>query len=309
MADEEKNDAVAAADALATVMDEELGVNSEFVDDTSDKAADTDTKTDDAATADTDVEKVADAKPGDTKTDTPQVDDSLLERAVKAGIPLAKAKGFTSENLEAAVEALESAKPETKADAEEKKEAEKVTFDDLLDEGFDPRLVERLNKVAGRIEQLEQEKSQLKQNLEQLSQRSSSQAEQDAIADFDGRISALGEDFKEVFGEGSLTKLDRGSTPHKLRTEVLEEMGSMAAGYQAVNKPVPDIDTLFKRAVFNVTGKTPTAQAAPKEDPIPGKLAAQAGKTVGRPASTTKQNTPAGELSQSLRELEDALGR
>lgn len=299
------DEAVEAADALSAVMEEELGVNTEF-------SAEEESGEKDTPTTDEAVETPADdtvSGKAEEKTEAPQVDDSLLERAVKAGIPLAKAKGFTSENLEAAVDALEAARPSTKpADddqAGEKKEVEKVSFDDLKEEGFDERLVDRLNKIAQRQEQLEAENSTLKQELSQRGSADTQANEARALADFDGRIGSLGEDFKEVFGDGGFNSVN-GSALEQ-RQAVLAEMGAMAEGYKATGRQLPDIQKLFERAVYNVTGKVPSQKAA--EDPIPGKLAAQAKRVVGKPSSTTKQNTVAGELNQALGDLENALGR
>jgi hypothetical protein len=299
--DAKTDEALTAANELSEVMHEELGTGPDA--EVEDAGA-----AEDKVEAQASAETVVDEKSDEKKTEIPQVDDSLLERAVKVGIPLSKAKGFTSENLEAAVQAAEAVKTAPAVAAAEEDEKPE-NFDDLKEDGFDERLIGRLNKMAGRLQDLAAENKSLKESHAQLAATSSGQSTERAEKFFDGQISSLGEDFEPIFGKGGFGSLERGSEVFKQRAAVLEEVGALAAGYKAVNKPVPNIDTLFSRAVFNVTGKTASPKAAVVEDPIPGKLKAQATKTVGRPASTNKQNTPAGELNQALQQLEESLGR
>jgi hypothetical protein len=244
-----------------------------------------------------------DVKSDPSKDDgTPKVDDSLLERAVKAGFTLADARAFSSgKDLEKAVAALEAAKrtdagnltPAKETSAA--KESEKLMFDDLLEEGFDPRMIERLNKIGSRLEQLEAENLQLRQTA----------GSDRAFEDFDRRIGALGDEFFGIFGTGQTLSLDQSGAEFKQRAAVISEMAAMREGYRATGKQAPPIETLFARAVYNVTGQTVTARS---NTDVAAALRKRAGASIGLPGGgNQKPATKAAVAKQSVRELSRIL--
>lgn len=301
MADEEKTDpALEAANELSEIINESHTVE------VPEEKAPVEEKS-----AEEKTEIKADEKPAEIKTEEKQVDDSLLERAVRAGIPLNRARAFKSaDDLETTVSAIETAKPTQTGDekpAEKPVEEFKVeNFDDLKDEGFDPRLVERLNKMGQTMKSLADENKALREESKAFGEKLGKQGSEKIEQEFNARFGKLGEDFSKDFGKGEWSKLDQNGVETKQRAAVVAEMAAMVTGYKSMNRDVPDQDTLFKRAVFNVTGRIPSEAA--KQDDIPDKLKAQAAKTVGKPAGTAKGNIAAGELNQALRELDEALG-
>jgi hypothetical protein len=302
MADEEKDQALEAANALSEIINE--GKSVEIVPE--EKPDEKDGK---AAEVKTEIK--AEDKPAENKTEEKQVDDSLLERAVRAGIPLNRARAFKSaDDLETTVSAIETAKPAEKSDvkpAEKPAEEFKVeNFDDLKDEGFDPRLIERLNKMAATQKSLADENKALREESKAFGEKLGRQGSDRVEQEFNARFDKLGDDFSKDFGKGEWSKLDQNGVETKQRAAVVAEMAAMVTGYQSMKRAIPDQETLFKRAVFNVTGRIPSEAA--KQDDIPDRLKAQAAKTVGKPAGTAKANTATGELNQALRELDEALG-
>lgn len=253
-------------------------------------------------------DKPADEEPGKT-TEEPQVDDSLLEKAVKAGIPLASAKTFSKVQLEASIAAVEAAKPAEKTveDIATEKEAEqakpeKITFDDLLEDGFDQRVVDRLNKMAETTQKLADENATLKKQVqesvkaaEQASRATAEAGRQKTMADLETRFDALGEDFG--FGKGKFADID--AKAHENRLAVMEEMATLVKGYQAAGKPVPTVEKLFNTAVFSVTQKPVTARTV--EDPVPEKLKKRAAAAIGQPGGGK-----ASEVSKAAKAYEGA---
>jgi len=145
----------------------------------------------------------------------------------------------------------------------------------------------------------------LRQEVETTVQQSAIEAGRKA---FDADIASLGDDFKEIFGEGSYNQELQSSNPSafKQRMAVLNNIVAIEKGYSDADRPSKD--KILKMAVFNVTGKMPGDKAKPDIDTMPDKLKAHAEKVVGKPSGSTKQNTVAGELSQAIKELDEALG-
>jgi hypothetical protein len=261
---------------------------------------------------DADEEKPAASKKDDSTV--PQVDDSLLERAVRAGMNLAKARSFSSpKDLELAVSVMEEAKPaETKPAQQASDDGGKTgetkkpgAFDELLEDGFDEKLVSRLNAMHTRLEELSAENKSLKDVVSESQKRASRDGAERAMSDFDARIGNLGGEFEAEFGKGSYGKLEKTSAAYQKRTAVLSEMASMAEGYKSTGRQVPSIEKLFERAVYSVTGKTVSAK--PAKD-IPAALQKRAEASIGKPGGgNTKPTQKSAVAMESARELSRLL--
>ena len=309
MADEEKtevvetDDALEAAEELSEALVENEGENIfEVEPEDDDKSADeTEEKTDET----TEEEKPAEETNSSEQTETPQVDDSLLERAVKAGIPMSMAKTADVADLTSHVESLEASSKDT--EAEEEKPYETGLDPEKYDEGVIAefkKVGDVIGKLQETLKEVRSENESLKGSVQQTMDQRQIEQERAGLQKFDKDIEGLGDDFKESLGEGSYAKLDKNSDAYKTRTEVLDHLASISKGY--TDETRPSFEKLFNMAVYNATGKLPSEQAA--VDTTPEKLAETAAKTVGKPGSSTKQNTAAGELNQLVRELDDELG-
>ena len=262
-------------------------------------------------------DKTADEEPGKT-TEEPQVDDSLLEKAVQARIPLAVAKTLTKVQLEASIAAVEAAKPAektvediaTEKEAEQAEKPEKIKFDDLLEDGFDKRVVDRLNKMAETTQKLAEENATLKKQVqdsvkaaEQAGRATAEAGRQKAMADLETRFDALSDDFG--FGKGKFADID--AKAHESRLAVMEEMATMVKGYQAAGKPIPKLEKLFSNAVFSVTNKQPVTAKAP--DPVPDKLKKRAAAAIGQPGGgKASEVSKAAKANEAARKLSQVLG-
>jgi hypothetical protein len=75
-------------------------------------------------------------------------------------------------------------------------------------------------------------------------------------------IDSLGDEFKELLGEGPGSKLDANSVQFKNREKIIEEMSDFVAARQSRGKPVPGQAEVFDRAVKVVFSDKANALAA-----------------------------------------------
>lgn len=189
----------------------------------------------------------------------------LLERAVKAGIPLKTAKKITDkESLSEMCEAFEA----KSSPAESKKESEKPNeevgddlesilseFPDFEEdaEEYDPKLISAIN-VLKKLATAQQATIK-KMNSEGAARSSQSWT--------DTKIEALGKDFAEALGVGQ-AKADE--TQKANRVSIEKKFNMLTKGYEASGEEV-DKDEVFNEAVTLVLGdvKTKTQSVARAE--------------------------------------------
>lgn len=305
-------------------------------------ADDKDTEGKEAADKDASEEKVdddkkskADDNSGQEEQKDAEIDDSLLQRAVDAGMPISQARSFGSKaDLETSVSFAESQNAshaktvennsDAKAAAEKKAvededevKVEKVNFDHLIEAGYDKDLVDTLNKTVGgltdKIEQLTKDVKAAKSDTAELKTSTESRDTDRALNDFDERIGKLPDEFKEVFGEGNFDGLLKTSKEYGQRSKVLGEMGALSAGYNVSKQPMPPIQTLLERAVYNVTGKTVTAKQSEKsekkkDEKVKDDLAKRAKSAIGKPSGgKVKDQTNAGKALQAAKQVSRVL--
>jgi len=212
----------------------------------------------------------------------------IIERAVAAGIPYADATALTPASLERVVSAREAAYEDQVAVNEPpaSKEPEKDLFADIpvLDkENFDPEVVDQIEamKEAMRSQYGSQQKelqefrdgnSQAQEAINQASLR-------ELEVWFDGQVNELGENFKDVLGEGKFMQLDRNSTQFAKRNEIADQMSIMHAGYQAQGIQPPAREDLFDTASRIVLRDKYTEV---REEVTKGKLAKQSTQHMKR---------------------------
>jgi len=201
------------------------------------------------------------------ESDPVEVPDSLIERAVKAGMSISDARAFKDvQSLERITGILEQrAKP-----ADEKKEEDKETpaidlktvVAEIPDE-LDPEVYdENFIKLAKAFKQTTALVSSLQAEIEKLNQSSLARSEQSW---FEGQIASLGEDAVKSIDAGKKTALET-------KLKVLE------AGYKAAGQTVKR-DEVFKEAAKLVLGdiekKDEKAATAGRKDQFVSRPASQ----------------------------------
>jgi methylphosphotriester-DNA--protein-cysteine methyltransferase len=66
---------------------------------------------------------------------------------------------------------------------------------------------------------------------------------------FDEMVNSLDDSFKEKLGKGTRFEIDNNSEAFKNRVKLLENMNALTAGFKAMNKQIPNFETLFKKAL------------------------------------------------------------
>lgn len=321
--EEVSKEAIETADEIASILEDDETEEDE-VEDEKIEGEETEEKETSEKTEDDDKAKAEEKDAGQVEQKDAEIDDSLLQRATDAGMSITQARSFKSkDDLETSVSFAETQKAshakavENNSDAkaaekkqdEEEVKVERVNLDELLGKDYDEDLVKPLNEAFGKmsdqIEQLTKDFKGVKEENALLRSSVDDRETNSALDDFDERIGKLPEEFKEVFGEGNFDSLAKTSKEHGQRSQVLSEMAAMSAGYTASKQPMPPIQTLLERAVFNVTGKTVTGKqsekvADDKKEKIKADLKKRADGTIGKPnGGKVKDQTNAGKLIAS----------
>ena len=258
-------------------------------------------KSGDDKPADDDTGKPADAEADEADEEIPAEEDApskeeiqaLIERAAAVGLTQEQVESFSSkEDLENTVGILES-RHKAKTTEEPAQAEEEKPFDSGLDpEKYDEGLIAAVNKIGNELVALKKENAALKGTVDTFSERDRRQAINQHTSWFDNQLAGL-EGYEDTFGKGTIKDLEKGSVEFKNRAALDEEMFTIAAGYKAVNRPVPAKADLFQMAL-NV--KFP--------DKVKGAVIAGAGKKLDRRASQalgrgSSKGSPATELEKA----------
>lgn len=210
----------------------------------------------------------------------PSLDEGVIERAVRAGLPLADAREFRSTPaLERVVERLE-ASSKLKADADLTKEqpaddddpASKIP--DLDPEEYEAKLVDAFKAVKGLV-------ARQHAVLKDLRGQMAKAASEPKRAWLDNEIERLGQKYVDVFGDGdpgALTGSQRGAR-EKLRRHVEFAESEAKADGRSITKAqafASALESAFGKKVSEVNGAA-AAEAA----------AQRAKRAVTRPRDTT----------------------
>lgn len=179
----------------------------------------------------------------------------LIERAVKAGIPLKTAKKIDAESLSEMCEAFEakSSPADSKKEVQKPKEDEKDEIESILSEfpdfdddaeEYDPKLLSAINVLKKLV--FAQNTTIKKMNSEGSARSSESWT--------DTKIEALGKDFAEALGVGQAKADD---TQKANRASIEKKFNMLTKGYEATGEEV-DKDEVFNEAVALVLGDVKT---------------------------------------------------
>jgi hypothetical protein len=182
-----------------------------------------------------------------------EISDFAIEQAVRAGISLADAINFpTEDSLIRTVQTLEQAgvAQQQKESGKEQVE-EKGLFDDFpeLDpEEFNEETIKVVDGLKKVIEKQQEQLDQFQQAQATSLQIAEQNAEREVTEWFDTQIQNLGDDFTDALGKGKHSDLARGSSQHAKREEIAHQIAVMHRGYEASGDAAPPREEIFKRA-------------------------------------------------------------
>ena len=237
-----------------------------------------------------------------------EVDESLLERAEKAGMSREKAGEFSSkEDLERAVKWIEDGQSEkvktpeeletekkAKEEAEAKVKEDEAPYDCKLDPAeYDEGLIKAVNELGTdfkkRIVALEASHSKQVEAL--VSDRVTKHTDW-----LDSKVNRLSDDdLKKVYGEGDIDDLEEGSEQFKARAALDTKIRKIATDLSKAKKTVPSRNKLFDMAIEALhKGKKTKVDAETK-----AKLEARAKESVGGGSSKVSAETAEAKALQA----------
>ena len=208
----------------------------------------------DAGKEETDEKPAGDDNGENEALPTREISDEALTQAVSAGIPLADAREFKSEeSLLRVVDAVRrAAKPSEEATAEKQtaKDDEDpfASLPKLDPDNYEPEVIEMFEKLTGIVKQQHGVIQDFRGHQQQAAQAAEAAASREVETWFDSQVAALGEDFSEALGEGGYGALAEGSAQHANRTKIADQMSVLLAGYKASGQQAPPRDEVFDAA-------------------------------------------------------------
>ncbi len=207
-------------------------------------------------------EKVTDDPDDDKPVEVVAISDDLLTQAIKAGLSMAEARSFgTDELLTTALVAMARSAKNVKTTAQSGEKAAEATAPvadfklDLDPDLYEPEVIKAFEGMQKHVQdQMGAMQAQHKSVLDELH----TQRQQDSERRVDGMFTALGGDWQDVFGDGPTTALRQTSAHAKNRAKVIEQMNMVEAGAKALGKPVPadlfhnTVDSVFSEHVTSI---------------------------------------------------------
>lgn len=220
------------------------------------------------------------------------IPDSLIERAVKAGMSFSDAKEFKDEkSLERIVGVLEKksatptgAKDEKKAEATDDLAAQVASIPDDLDpEVYDENFIKLAKTFKAVVASLQAEVKTMRDSGVQRSEQSW----------YDSQVAGLGKEVADSLDAGKKSDLEK-------RFKVLE------AGYKAVGQEMKRED-VFKEAAKMVIGDVPAADLEAKKKDAAAKRAEQQISRPG-PNKVTEKGDPMEAVASDLAKYREKKG-
>lgn len=192
------------------------------------------------------------------------ISDDALTRAVNAGLSLAEARSFASEDVLNGISnrleqqtqqyrtwAQEEQARHFQANQQQQRQEEEVDpFADLKlnPDDYEPEIVEKFEKLAEIVKGQRETIADFQYSQENAQASANEQSRVEIVDWFDKEISDLGEDFSGVVGTGKYNDLDRGSQQFANRDAIANQMSVLIAGYNAQGIPAPNRSDVFQTA-------------------------------------------------------------
>jgi len=182
---------------------------------------------------------------GETDDDEkPVIEDALIARAIKAGFDPEEAAAFkTPESLQRVLDAMEP-KQGAEQSAEGEPEKQENPFEYKLN--LDPEEYDLETGIGAEMVKMNQHYATL---VNKLVGRLGSMAGDQYTERFDAAISGLGETWKGVFGEGSLSDIDPKGNEFKARQRLDREVSVIQKGRAALGRPPLPLKEAMQRAL------------------------------------------------------------
>lgn len=201
-------------------------------------------------------EDEAESEDGDSDVNSAVVPDELIERAVLAGISIKDARKYSDPEMLENIINLVSAKTgkgQKGIDSEEKhvSDIDMTILDSIPDldpDEYDP-------EVVGAFSGVKQVVKALVDQVKQLQAENQNAVAQSTLSWIDSAFESLEPEYHEFLGNGPKDSLKPDGIEFKNRSLIVERMDILKAGYEAVNKPVPQNSELFKDALESIFGK------------------------------------------------------
>lgn len=231
--------------------------------------------------------------------------DEVLSRAVLAGIPLAEARQFASDDsLLRVVGAIHDAagtgdEPDGKAGEEAEEKDPFADLPELDPEEYDPKLIKTFEAMKSALKSQNETIKGFRQQQEESAQAANEAAARDVEQWFDKQVESLGEEFTEALGEGAMSALDRGSSQYAKRDEIASRMAIILAGYQATGQQAPPREDVFNEAARLVLHDQ---FVSARERKLAKDLESRAGQHIARPGGkkTKQTQSPFDEAAAEL---------
>ncbi len=250
------------------------------------------------------VEKDEEGKEGDSgesqatsgSVEAPAISEGVLELAVQAGLSVAEAQTFGSDQT--LLTAIQIIGKKSTPVAEENKEKQTSLLSDLpkLDpEQYEPEAIETFNKMKDAIQKQQETIEQLWQETQTSQANQAAQNEREITAWFDQKVAGLGKQYEKALGEGSHGSLNQGSSQYAKREEIADHISLMAAGYTSTGREVPSLDTLFEQATKFVLQDE---MSEVKEKELSNRLRKRATQHINRTGSKKIETLETAEASE-----------
>lgn len=182
-----------------------------------------------------------------TTVTPPAISDHTLTMAVQAGIPLATARSFASEQALRDMVSVIQAKDES-AEAAPPEPDPLDSLPTLDPENYDPEVIKMFDALVGVVRQQREAIKTFQGQQEQTARVSQEAASRDVEQWFDQQVAQLGDDFSEALGTGGYSALDRGSSQYAKRDAIANQMSVLLAGYRVLGQQAPPREQVFDTA-------------------------------------------------------------
>ena len=173
-------------------------------------------------------------------------DDADIEKTIKV------LEGIDEKNEEPETPASEPAKPRAKEKGDELKPADSDELVIENEDEIDPIIVKIMKDQHKRNLELEARQAELDAKLTAGEQRAKAEREKVAMERFDEKITGLGKDYRDLFGEGATLKMSTRSTARKNRNKLGRHMVALGNAMAATGDEEITADALFKMSLNNV---------------------------------------------------------
>jgi hypothetical protein len=219
--------------------------------------------------------------------------EPLLDRASELGIAEEDAKRFESPEdleeflvpIETRVKSAQKPTPAPRAKAPEPAEEFKLKIDKEL---IDPEVGDAINSMVEEINRLRGELSSTKSEFDE-------RAESDRMSLFDHYIKELGEDWQDVFGEGSTRDLSRRTKAYQNRMKILDQGKRLSRVYKEEGSTPEDRELwdqarggLFRTKLDSVARKTLTDKVGSRRKQITARPTNKRGPGEGKKTGKDK---------------------